>query len=1264
MKLRLFAFLHVSLSSAFLENDLLNSFEDVINNAVEQVTLRLENGELNAARQCPLSATIMCKVDKSGEDCEDLVVPFDKCQNEDMTFTFEYCNNGPDEIDIFGGRTTDVDMKNLPQGSMAYINAVPVVINLQSLAPQKCSTIVVTRKVNTCWKMINSSLKIEGWRGDGNTGDYCYEWAFYRRFIKRPAIPKPSTPCAVSGEISCIVNSSGQPCDEYIVPLEDCKKEYITFTFKYCNDESDFAITLRSGDTSGNIDMKNLPVGTMAFIHTEPVDINLNDLLPGKCRVIEETRLIDTCWDAFDASLKIEGWRGDSDSGDYCFSWDFYRSEVKRPFTSCAVSSQVSCKVNRTGQPCNDLAVSLDRCRREDMTFTFKYCNNESRQAINLRRGNTRGGIDMHNLPPGTMAFVHTEPVKINLNDLPPGMCRIIEETRSIDTCRDTIDASLKIEGWRGAGNEGDFCFAWDFYRTYIKRPSTTCEVSASVSCVVEETGQPCDKLIVPMEDCQEEDMTFTFVYCNEDSEFVIDLRAGDTKGDINMRDLPPGTMAFVHTQPVDINLNDLLPGQCRTIRTTRAVDTCWDMIDASLKVEGWRGDGDYCFAWDFYRRAIKRPDMAPTRSPSSSCAVRSEVSCKIDHTDQPCENLIVPLDQCKEEDMTFTFVYCNEETTFTVDLRTGNTSGEINMKNLPPGTMAFVHTQPVDINLNDLLPGQCRTIRTTRAVDTCWDTIDASLKVEGWRGDGDYCFAWDFYRHTIKRPDMVPTRSPTNKAVSCNVSSKVSCEVDWNGQPCSELISPLEGCGKEAVTFTFEYCNNESFKTIDLISGDTDGTINMKSLPPGTMAFTYKRPVDVNVETMFPGECRTITESRYVNTCRPTIEASLKVEGWRGDGDVGDYCFAWDFYKTNIKRVDATPTRSPTSPCDVSASISCVVESTKKPCDQLVVPQSQCSEEDMTFTFEYCSNEFSEGINLREGDTSGFLDMKNLPPGTMSFINIDPVEMNVYYLRPGYCVPIIVTRSVSTCKPTIDASIKIEGWRGDGRAGNFCFAWEFYRSTINRIPLNSLRPTPTPTTRPSSSPSISLQPTVNFCGIPKIEQRARISAIIDSVSSKSDLQNPNSPQSKAREWILFQDTFDSFCPPPCNRDRKDGGIIQRYTIAVFYFATKGDETWRTCGRKSTEVCDPDLTLFEGDFDIISGAETWLEPVSECFWGGLSCREDTQCIDRIEFGKSLLLFSLLESTNEFSIQLFSSIHNYTSQFLRHLQTIRGKWRRR
>ncbi len=282
-----------------------------------------------------------------------------------------------------------------------------------------------------------------------------------------------------------------------------------------------------------------------------------------------------------------------------------------------------------------------------------------------------------------------------------------------------------------------------------------------------------------------------------------------------------------------------------------------------------------------------------------------------------------------------------------------------------------------------------------------------------------------------------------------------------------------------------------------------------------------------------------------------------------------------------------------------------------------------------MTFTFEYCNDEVEEEVNLFLGDTSGVIDMHSLPKGTTAFIHTNPVKINKLDLSPGQCWKITETRSVSTCRPNIDASLKIEGWRGEGNVGDFCFAFEFYRSIIKRdgssfTQFPSSSPNKGPSTPSSTStPTVSFQPTFNFCGLPKKDQRARISKIIDSVSTKADLENPDSPQSKARDWILNEDTFDSFCPPPCNRDRRDGGVIQRYVLAVFYFATGGDDAWLSCGRNSQTPCDPTLTLFVGDpIEIISGKKTWLEPVSECYWGGLSCRKDTQCIDRIEFGKS------------------------------------------
>jgi hypothetical protein len=765
---------------------------------------------------------------------------------------------------------------------------------------------------------------------------------------------------------------------------------------------------------------------------------------------------------------------------------------------------------------------------------------------------------------------------------------------------------------------------------TLVQSRQFQCSISAKITCKVTSNGKKCEDHIVPMDKCQNEDMTFTFKYCSKESS-PIKLIGGNTNPPVDMKNLPKGTMAYINTVSVDINLQDLLPGKCWKVVETRKVDTCKKMINSSLKIEGWRGDGekgDYCFAWAFYRSLIKRPKPPP-------CALEAQVSCQRTGTGEECSKVIVPRQECGKEKMTFTFNYCNKENDNAIILREGNTNGEIDMQNLPVGTMAFIHTQPVELNMNTLFPGTCRNIVKTREVNTCWDTIDASLKLEGWRSNGekgDYCFAWDFYRHYIERPNDNPTNAPSLPSPSCNVGSKVSCIVASTGERCEDLMVPLSECGRETFIFSFEYCNFEESESIDLIYGDNTGdNIDMHNLPKGTMAFVFRRPIELAIEKLPPGVCRTIVAERKFSTCRPTIEASLKVEGWRGAGEVGDYCFAYNFYKTFINRLELAPTRSPTSKCNVSTSITCRVDRTNQSCDKLIVPFEDCGQEDMTFAFEYCNDEVSDDIALRLGDTSGVIDMKNLPTGTTAFIHTNPVRINKLHLSPGECWTITETRSVSTCRPNIDASLKVDGWRGKGAVGDFCFAFEFYRSIIKRdgSPLTPF-PSPSPSkpeipSVPSSTslPSISSQPTVKFCGLPKEDQRAKISQIIDSVSTKADLENPDSPQSKARDWILNEDTFDPFCPPPCNRDRRDGGVIQRYVLAVFYFATGGDDAWLSCGRNSINVCDPTLTLFIGDpVEIISGKKTWLEPVSECYWGGLSCRKDTQCIDRIEFGKS------------------------------------------
>jgi hypothetical protein len=76
--------------------------------------------------------------------------------------------------------------------------------------------------------------------------------------------------------------------------------------------------------------------------------------------------------------------------------------------------------------------------------------------------------------------------------------------------------------------------------------------------------------------------------------------------------------------------------------------------------------------------------------------------------------------------------------------------------------------------------------------------------------------------------------------------------------------------------------------------------------------------------------------------------------------------------------------------------------------------------------------------------------------------------------------------------------------------------------------------------------------------------------------------------------------------------------IIQRYTLAVFYFSTNGDDTWERCGRNSKMPCD----LIGAGQRCVNGPKSpWLSASHECNWGGLECKH-SKWIHRIDFGTS------------------------------------------
>ena len=112
--------------------------------------------------------------------------------------------------------------------------------------------------------------------------------------------------------------------------------------------------------------------------------------------------------------------------------------------------------------------------------------------------------------------------------------------------------------------------------------------------------------------------------------------------------------------------------------------------------------------------------------------------------------------------------------------------------------------------------------------------------------------------------------------------------------------------------------------------------------------------------------------------------------------------------------------------------------------------------------------------------------------------------------------------------------------------------------------------------------------------------------------------------------------------------------MIQRYVLAVFYFATEGGG-WDQCNA-SNDLDDPAaiatadadcnrvVTPFGVANDRVGDTSTraWLGPVNECQWGGVACwGSDTPqldlCIDQLDFGKFYMILCVKSSFLQVSL---------------------------
>ena len=130
-----------------------------------------------------------------------------------------------------------------------------------------------------------------------------------------------------------------------------------------------------------------------------------------------------------------------------------------------------------------------------------------------------------------------------------------------------------------------------------------------------------------------------------------------------------------------------------------------------------------------------------------------------------------------------------------------------------------------------------------------------------------------------------------------------------------------------------------------------------------------------------------------------------------------------------------------------------------------------------------------------------------------------------------------------------------------------------------------------------------------NSCGITPSEREFQITDNLSVISFPELFDQADTPQAKALNWIITDDVTQ-LCP-------EDASLVQRYTLALFYFAMNGDN-WNECSAPADYdpaivdlaniACNLTTTnataLFPTD---IRGTNAWLTPDSECTWGGVSC---------------------------------------------------------
>jgi hypothetical protein len=130
------------------------------------------------------------------------------------------------------------------------------------------------------------------------------------------------------------------------------------------------------------------------------------------------------------------------------------------------------------------------------------------------------------------------------------------------------------------------------------------------------------------------------------------------------------------------------------------------------------------------------------------------------------------------------------------------------------------------------------------------------------------------------------------------------------------------------------------------------------------------------------------------------------------------------------------------------------------------------------------------------------------------------------------------------------------------------------------------------------------------------------IRVVLNGVSSDDDIESAGSPQNLAFQWIVDGDPA-FLCPDSPT-------LVQRYSLAVFYYSTAGD-SWTECSAPS-DPASPESVQQANDACSIepvegSGSDAWLTPGPECQWGGVVCEpvDGSGPVVTLDIGSSFIL---------------------------------------